>query len=46
MFNWNYGNYINTPKHFVDIKILCKISFIVLTMGWAEKLLQIYKYLL
>ena len=33
-------------KHFVDIRNLCKISFIVLTMAWAEKLSQVYKYLL
>ena len=30
-------------KHFVDIRNLCKISFIVLTMAWAEKLSQVYK---
>ena len=29
-------------KHFVDIKIVYKINFIVLTMAQAKKLLQIY----
>ena len=32
-------------KLFVFIKSLCKTSFIVMRMVWAEKLLQIYQYL-
>ena len=46
IFQCIYVIIIISNKHFVYIKTLCKISFIVLTMAWARKLLQIYKYLL
>ena len=36
VFQCIYVIIIVSIKHFVDIKILCKISFIVLTMAWDE----------
>ena len=36
VFQCIYVIIIISIKHFVDIKIFCKIHFIVLTMAWAE----------
>ena len=46
IFQSNYVIIVISIKYFLNIKILFKISFIVLTIALAKKVLQIYKYLL